>query len=63
MCPKMAHQQSLLHFFAKRRKTSDEESIPKNSETKEITAPTATGTAKYIQSNLVTAYSNDYNLF
>jgi len=46
--PKMAHQQLLLHFFAKRQKISDEESIPKNNKTNEIT-PTAVGTAKYIQ--------------
>ncbi len=56
----MAHQQLLLHFFAKRQKISDEESIPKNNKTNEIT-PTAVGTAKYIQSNLVT--TNTYLLY
>ncbi len=58
----MAHQQSLLHFFAKRQKISDEESIPKNIKTNEIT-PTATGTAKYIQSNLVATNSIEPSLF
>jgi len=58
----MAHQQSLLHFFAKRQKLSDEESIPKNNKNNEIT-PTATGTAKYIQSNLVATNSIEHRLF
>ena len=37
----MAHQKSLLHFFAKRPKLSEQDN-----NTKETTTPTATGTVK-----------------